>query len=97
MKTKRAKQTTVDHDKPEEQKHEKKIDNIVRKEGKKRKKMKKVGIDFDFPGYASLVFFFFYLTLKAVYQLSSQKVPLLLTPPPPFFFFSGCRSESKTC
>jgi len=41
VKTKRAKQTTVDHDKPEEQKHEKKIDNIVRKEGKKRKKMKK--------------------------------------------------------
>ena len=83
MKTKRAKQTTVDHDKPEEQKHEKKIDNIVRKEGKKRKRIKKVGIDYDFPGYVSLVFFF-YLTLKAVYQLSPQKVPLLLTPPPPF-------------
>lgn len=41
VKTKRAKQTTVDYDKQEEQKHEKKIDNIVRKEGKKRKKMKK--------------------------------------------------------
>ena len=94
MKTKRAKQTAVDHDKPEEQKHEKKIDDTVRKEGKKRKKMKKVGIDFDFPAYASLVFFF-YLTLKAVYQLSSQKVPLLLTSPPLSSFFQDAEVKAK--
>lgn len=44
----------------------KQIDNIVRKERQKRKKMKKLGIDYDFPGYVSLVTFFD-LTLKAVY------------------------------
>lgn len=41
VKTKRAKQTRLGHDKLEEQEHEKKIDNIVKKKGKKRRKMKK--------------------------------------------------------
>lgn len=109
MKTKRAKQTRLDHDKLEEQEHEKKIDNIVKKKGKKRRKMKKVGIDYNFPGYVSLVTF--YLTLKAVYQLTffTEKrkkiglfccfflVPLVLTPRPPPLLFSGCGSENKTC
>ena len=77
MKTKRAKETRLDQDKLEEQEHENRIDNIVQKEGKKRRKMKEVGIDYNFPGYVSVVTF--YLTLKAVYQLSSQKVPLVLS------------------
>ena len=96
MKTKRAKQTTVNHDKPEEQKHEKKIDNIVRKEGKKRKKMKKVGIDFDFPGYASLVVFFLFDSESSL-STSFSESTITINVPPTFFFFSGCRSESKTC
>lgn len=42
-----------------EQEHEKQIDNIVKKERQKRKKMAKLGIDYDFPGYVSVVTFLF--------------------------------------
>ena len=87
MKTKRAKQTTVDHDKLEEQKHEKKIDNIVRKEGKKRKKMKKVGIDFDFPGYASLVFFFVFDSESCLSTFFTESTITINVPPPFLLFF----------
>ena len=82
MKTKRAKQTTVDHDK-----HEKKIDNIVRKEGNKRKKMKKVGIDFDFPGYASLVFFFLFDSESSLSTFFTESTITINVPPPPFLLF----------
>lgn len=79
-----------------EQEHEKQIDNILKKERKKRKKMKKLGIDYDFPGYVSVV------TSKAVHKLSPQKRvkkkwPVLFCcffasttstkfPPPPLYF-----------
>ena len=33
--------------------HGKQVKNIVKKENKKRKKMKELGIDYEFPGYVS--------------------------------------------
>ena len=34
--------------------HEKQVENILKKEKRKRKKMKDLGIDYDFPGYVSM-------------------------------------------
>lgn len=36
-----------------DEEHQKQVSNILKKENKKRKKMKDLGIDYDFPGYAS--------------------------------------------
>ncbi|KAL9966246.1 hypothetical protein ACROYT_G024294 [Oculina patagonica] len=36
-----------------DEEHQKQVKNILRKEQKKRKKMKDLGIDYEFPGYAS--------------------------------------------
>jgi len=33
--------------------HGKQVKNILKKENKKRKKMKELGIDYEFPGYVS--------------------------------------------
>ena len=34
--------------------HERQVENILKKEKRKRKKMKDLGIDYDFPGYVSM-------------------------------------------
>lgn len=34
--------------------HEKQVENILKKEKRKRKKIKDLGIDYDFPGYVSM-------------------------------------------
>ena len=36
-----------------EKEHGKQVKNILKKENKKRKKMKELGIDYEFPGYVS--------------------------------------------
>lgn len=42
-----------------DEEHQKQVSNILKKENKKRKKMKDLGIDYDFPGYVSYPYFCF--------------------------------------
>lgn len=52
----RQQEEITKHNKEKSKKeHEKQVENILKKEKRKRKKIKDLGIDYDFPGYASEV------------------------------------------